>query len=54
MPDKSKVFRKADESLVRSEKNLTVSSNPHYYDEKQVQLLGLLSMNKCTVFLVFK
>jgi hypothetical protein len=30
--------------------NLTVSSNLHYYVQKQVQLLCLLSMNKCSVF----
>jgi hypothetical protein len=29
----------------------TVSSNLHYYVHKQVQLLSLLSMNKCTVLL---
>jgi hypothetical protein len=27
----------------------TVSSNLHYYVQKQVQLLSLLSMNKCSV-----
>jgi hypothetical protein len=31
----------------------TVSSNLHYYVQKQVQLLSLLSMNKCTVFLLY-
>jgi hypothetical protein len=31
----------------------TVSSNFHYYIQKHVQLLNLLSMNKCTVFLQF-
>jgi hypothetical protein len=31
--------------------NLTVSSNLHYYVQKQVQLLSLLSMNKCIVVL---
>jgi hypothetical protein len=40
-------FRKADESL----QNLTVSSNLHYYVQKQVQLLSLLSMKKYIVFL---
>jgi hypothetical protein len=29
----------------------TVSSDLHYYVQKQVQLLGLLSMNKCIIFL---
>jgi hypothetical protein len=33
--------------------NLTVYSNLHYYIKKQVQLLSLLSMNKCIVFLQF-
>jgi hypothetical protein len=33
--------------------NLTVSSNLHYYVQKQVQLLSLLSMNKCIVFLQY-
>jgi hypothetical protein len=47
-------FRKADESLVCSDKTLTVSSNLHYYVEKQVQLLSLLSKNKDIVFLYFK
>jgi hypothetical protein len=28
----------------------TVSANLHYYDQKQVQLLSLLSVNTCTVF----
>jgi hypothetical protein len=42
-------FRKADELSVGQ--NFTVSSNVHYYIKKQVQLLSLLSMNKCTVFL---
>jgi hypothetical protein len=40
-------FRKADDSIV------TVSANLRYYVQKQVQLLGLLSMNKCIVFLQF-
>jgi hypothetical protein len=31
----------------------TVSTNLHYYVQKQVQLLSLLSMNKCMVFLQF-
>jgi hypothetical protein len=31
----------------------TVSSHLHYYVQKQVQHLGLLSMNKCVVFLQF-
>jgi hypothetical protein len=31
----------------------TVSSNLHCYVQKQVQLLSLLSMNKCIVFLCF-
>jgi hypothetical protein len=44
-------FRKADESLICSEKTLTVSSNLHHYVQKQVQLLSLLSINKCIVFL---
>jgi hypothetical protein len=44
---------KADESLLCSEKNLTVSSNLHYYVQKQAQLLSLLSMNKYIVFLQF-
>jgi hypothetical protein len=39
-------FRKADESLVCPDKLETVSSNLHFYVQKQVQLLGLLSMNK--------
>jgi hypothetical protein len=42
-------FRKADESLVCSD--LIVSSNLHYYVQKQVELLSLLSMNICIVFL---
>jgi hypothetical protein len=42
---------KADESLVCSEKNLTVSSNLYYGVQKQIQLLSFLSMNKCIVFL---
>jgi hypothetical protein len=46
-------FRKADEPLVCSEKTLTVASNLHYYVEKQVQLLSLVSMNRCIVFLQF-
>jgi hypothetical protein len=32
----------------------TVASNLHYYVQKQVQLLSRLSMNKSTVFIVFK
>jgi hypothetical protein len=44
-------FRNADESLVCSEKKMTVSSNLRYYVQKQVQLLSLLSMNKCIDFL---
>jgi hypothetical protein len=32
----------------------TVSSNLHYYVLKQVQLLSLLSMNKCILFIDFK
>jgi hypothetical protein len=40
-------FRKVDESLVCSDKTLTVSSNLHYYAQKQVKFLCLLSMNKC-------
>jgi hypothetical protein len=31
----------------------TVSSDLHYYVQTQVQLLSLLSMNKCVVFLQF-
>jgi hypothetical protein len=31
----------------------TVSSDLHYYVQKQVQLLSFLSMNKCMVFLQF-
>jgi hypothetical protein len=34
-------------------RNLTVFSNLHYYGQKQVQLLSLLSMNKLIVFLLF-
>jgi hypothetical protein len=45
-------FRKTDEALGCSEKNnLTVSLSLHYYIKKQVQLLSLLSMNKCIVLL---
>jgi hypothetical protein len=33
--------------------NLTVSSNLHYYIQKQVQLPSILSMKKCIVFLQF-
>jgi hypothetical protein len=33
--------------------NFTVSSNLHYYGQKQVQLPSLLLMNKCTVILQF-
>jgi hypothetical protein len=29
----------------------TVSSKPHYHVQRQVQLLSLLLMNKCIVFL---
>jgi hypothetical protein len=32
----------------------TVSSNLHYYVQKQVQLLNLLVMNKCIVLYIFK
>jgi hypothetical protein len=46
-------FRKADESLSVQTKLETVSSNLHYYVQKQVQLLSLLSMNKCIVFYSF-
>jgi hypothetical protein len=46
-------FSKADESLVCSEKNLTVSSNLHYYAQKIAQFLSLLLMNTCIVFLQF-
>jgi hypothetical protein len=42
---------KADESLARSEKTSTVSSNLHYYVKKEGQLLSRLSMNKCIAFL---
>jgi hypothetical protein len=42
-----------DESFVCSEKNLIVSSNLHYYVQKQVQLLSLLSTNKFIVFYSF-
>jgi hypothetical protein len=31
----------------------TVSSNLHHYVQKQVQLLSLMTMNKCVVFLQF-
>jgi hypothetical protein len=46
-------FRKADESLVWSDKTWQVSSNLHYYIQKQVQLLSLLSMNIYIAFLQF-
>jgi hypothetical protein len=42
-----------DEPLVCSDKTLTLSSNLYYYAQKQVQLLSLLSVIKCTVFLQF-
>jgi hypothetical protein len=32
----------------------TVSSHLHYYVQKQVQLLSLLSMNKCIIFYRFQ
>jgi hypothetical protein len=43
-------FRKANESLICSEKNLTVSSNLHHYVQKQVKILSILSKNKCIAF----
>jgi hypothetical protein len=46
-------FRKADESLVFSDKNLTICWHLHYYVQKQEQLLSHLSLNKCTVSLQF-
>jgi hypothetical protein len=49
-------FRKADESLVCSETHdiyVYFFSDLNYYVQKQVQLLSLLSMNKCVVFLWF-
>jgi hypothetical protein len=40
--------RKADEFR----ENMEVSSNLHYYVQKQVQLLSLLARNKCIALLV--
>jgi hypothetical protein len=44
-------FRRADESLVCSDKTGTVSWNLHYDVKKQVQLLSLLLINKYIIFL---
>jgi hypothetical protein len=52
---KTRGIKKADESPVCSDKTFdTFSSNLHYYVQKQVQILGRLSMNKCIVFIVFE
>jgi hypothetical protein len=46
-------FRKADESLVCADKTRQFLQTFIITLKKQVQLLSLLSMNKCIVFLEF-
>jgi hypothetical protein len=50
-------LRTVRETLIKEQqhrsfqKNVTASSNLHYYIQKQAQLLNVLTMNKCIVFL---